>query len=140
MKSSHVSLLFHEIISLYVESGVSVDELNSNNQSALHVAASYGRTNAAKYLLKSGADINLQDKKGRSPVMVAAQMGHYETVSYFREEKAVLEMPHGRARSAIHFAVLGNLPAMVEHILAAGVSIERRDGNGQTPLALAARY
>jgi ankyrin repeat protein len=119
---------------------VSVDEVNSNKQSALHVAALYGRTNAAKYLLKSGADINLQDKKGRSPVMVATQLGHYETVTYFRKEKAILEMPNGRARSAIHFAVLGNLPAMVEHILAAGLSVERRDGNGQTPLALAARY
>ena len=135
-----MSIQFHEIIFFYVETGVSVDELNSNNQSALHVAAYYGRTNVAKYLLKSGADINLQDKKGRSPVMVATQMGHYETVAYFREEKAIFEMPNGRARSAIHFAVLGNLPDMVEHILAAGLSVERRDGNGQSPLALAARY
>jgi len=49
------------------------------NWTALHAAASDGRTAIAKVLLEHGADVNRQSDNGNTPLHLAALWEHYET-------------------------------------------------------------
>lgn len=44
----------------------------------LHVAAEIGRTEALRFLLAKGANVNLQDSLGRTPLSLASHNGHHE--------------------------------------------------------------
>lgn len=61
-----------EIISDFIYQGANLhNQTDRTGETALHLAARYARSDAAKRLLESSADANVQDNMGRSPLHAA---------------------------------------------------------------------
>lgn len=58
-----------EIISDFIYQGANLhNQTDRTGETALHLAARYARSDAAKRLLESSADANVQDNMGRTPL------------------------------------------------------------------------
>jgi len=64
--------------------GTDVDARSDDGLSALHVAASLGRSALARALLARGADPRSRDALGRTPLEVAEAQGHGEVAALLR--------------------------------------------------------
>jgi uncharacterized protein len=60
-----------EAVKAAVESGADVNELNSDGQTAMHMAAFTGADNVVEYLASKGAKIDVKDKHGETPWSMA---------------------------------------------------------------------
>ena len=61
-----------EIISDFIYQGANLhNQTDRTGETALHLAARYARSDAAKRLLESSADANVQDNMGRTPLHAA---------------------------------------------------------------------
>jgi len=47
---------------------VSINTQNSTGQTAMHLAAKWGRLEVVKYLIEAGADLEIRDRRGRTPI------------------------------------------------------------------------
>lgn len=60
------------VISDFIYQGASLhSQTDRTGETALHLAARYSRSDAAKRLLEAGADANIQDNMGRTPLHAA---------------------------------------------------------------------
>lgn len=61
-----------EIITDFIDQGANLhNQTDRTGETALHLAARYARSDAAKRLLESSADANVQDNVGRTPLHAA---------------------------------------------------------------------
>ncbi|XP_017777574.1 PREDICTED: ankyrin repeat and SOCS box protein 12-like [Nicrophorus vespilloides] len=60
--------------------GSDIEETNMNGFTALQVAAIFGHTSLAKWLVKKNANINVNP----SPYILSKTAGHYETTEFFK--------------------------------------------------------
>ncbi|MBR5894744.1 MAG: ankyrin repeat domain-containing protein [Akkermansia sp.] len=68
-------------LKIIIDSGVRVDTLNEENETALAIAAEHGQAACITMLLKSGAFVNAKNKSGRTALHIAARHGHTDAVS-----------------------------------------------------------
>jgi ankyrin repeat protein len=61
---------------------------DNNGQTALHIAASYGRHNIVDYFVEKGMDIMQKDKNGQSAIDLAIENEHYEIAGRYVEQTA----------------------------------------------------
>lgn len=81
-----------EIISDFIYQGANLhNQTDRTGETALHLAARYARSDAAKRLLESSADANVQDNMGRTPLhaAVAADAQGVFQVSAFHHDKVL---------------------------------------------------
>lgn len=78
---------------------------NSRGQTLLHVAAGYGRTNLASYLISLGLNPNTQDLEGQAPLHNACCHGHFQVSSKLIEAGADVNLTDLQGWSPLHFAV-----------------------------------
>ena len=58
-------------VTAYLDSGINVNELDSNGYSTLHAASSYNHFDLLQLLVSRGGNINLADNEGDTPLFVA---------------------------------------------------------------------
>lgn len=77
----------HEkVIKLLITSNANLlNAQDSSGSSPLHEAMKHGNLNAAKYIIRSGADVSLVDNVGQTILHVAALTGNVEAVEYILE-------------------------------------------------------
>eukprot|EP00291_Cryptomonas_curvata_P009430 CAMPEP_0172200544 /NCGR_PEP_ID=MMETSP1050-20130122/29399_1 /TAXON_ID=233186 /ORGANISM="Cryptomonas curvata, Strain CCAP979/52" /LENGTH=245 /DNA_ID=CAMNT_0012877883 /DNA_START=112 /DNA_END=845 /DNA_ORIENTATION=+ len=63
-----------------VENGISVNAVDYNGRSPLHLAADRGFTEVVEYLLSNSATPDLKDNRGDSAVTLASKANHADTV------------------------------------------------------------
>eukprot|EP00002_Diphylleia_rotans_P021143 TRINITY_DN4114_c0_g1_i1.p1 TRINITY_DN4114_c0_g1~~TRINITY_DN4114_c0_g1_i1.p1 ORF type:complete len:150 (-),score=47.22 TRINITY_DN4114_c0_g1_i1:88-537(-) len=68
-----------------ISAGVSIDSPAQDRMTALHFAASNGKTNVVEYLLTHGADVNGQAQKGKTALHFASSKGHHDTAKLLSE-------------------------------------------------------
>ncbi len=68
-----------KIVKLFLSDGVSPDETNMRNYTALHFAVFYGNYEVAEALLEGGANIDAINDAGQTPLMIAAYYGNAKT-------------------------------------------------------------
>ena len=120
-------------------------------------AAARGDTTQVKNLLDDGADMNVFGDEGLTPLLYAVRNGHTTTVNFLvlRQARINLASCPGSI-SALHYAVLGSSPHLVEFLLSngtkesatthsmgmpglrmlgcIGADVKAKDEAGQTPL------
>ncbi len=121
-------------LAAYLGQDVSVRELlrrgadplarSQGGQTALHLAMAGGQRGASQLLLDARPLeqwMGAYNAAGRHPLAEAAFLGRLDGVRDMAARGADLRSPDLHGLDALHAAALGRQPAMVEHLMAAGV-------------------
>jgi ankyrin repeat protein len=98
----------------------------------LHLAAVNGQVEAAELLLAAGADVNASNDRGAAPVHVAVL--HHAMMRVLIDAGADLDQRDKCNRTALHWAVTGNLAGVMALLVQSGADPDARDVNGRTAL------
>ncbi|KAL4588220.1 hypothetical protein LXL04_001102 [Taraxacum kok-saghyz] len=135
---------------------IDVDSIDSEGQTALHVAARYGYTEVIQFLITIGSDPDLPDHHGWTPLHCCSIGGHVEAVEFLlnciryakyavtKQGKTAFDLAvengHTDLYDMLHLgdvlhraARKGDVDAM-KNCLAEGAKVNGRDQNGWTPL------
>ncbi|MGA2142634.1 MAG: ankyrin repeat domain-containing protein [Brevinematales bacterium] len=110
--------------------------LNANGSTALMIAAFYGKTEAVKLLIASGADVNIADINGDTALISAAYYGKTEAVSELIGAKALVNVSDKNGDTALILAAYAGQADAVKALLDAGANVNAADKNGDTALML----
>ncbi len=125
-----------ELLSILIDHGIDVDQLNRSKRSALFEAANGNHLASVKQLLKHGADVN-GNSKHNSPLNTAAWYGHSEIVKTLLVAKADLKRTDVDGNTASHKAIWQGRYACVKLLLDAGADLNVKNSAGITPMSLA---
>ena len=118
---------------------------DGSSETALHIAARYGFTEAADLLLLNGADVSIRSSKDqRTPVLEALFWRHFEVVKILLERypRRDLSEKDVEGRHMLHYAVLHNEDNLVRFLLTHvpnAVQLNSPDNQGDTALHYAVR-
>lgn len=101
---------------------------SSTGETALHYLAVEGDTEAVKFLIDKGADVNTATPYGDTPLTGAAQAGHVETCLLLIEKGADVNAKDGIDFTAMHHAAKAGKSEILDALLAAG---GRADAQGE---------
>jgi len=73
--------------------GISVETINNNGYTPLHISASCGHKELSLMLLDFGANVNVKDKHGRTPLHLSAGKGHVDVVRELLKHGARVNIP-----------------------------------------------
>ncbi|CAH0480077.1 unnamed protein product [Peronospora belbahrii] len=124
--------------------GIQVDTLGEHvegvhRRTPLHWAAVVGKVNAAKLLLKVGADPNAKDRDGRTPLHWAARNNHDEVVSLLLAYNAQPDATDDEGIPVVCFAAEaeGVDSSIFSNLVAAGANLRTQVSGGNTALHIA---
>jgi len=124
-----------------LEAGDGIDTVDGPDaRTALHMAAAAGQSASLGWLLDRGADAGIVSRQGSTPLHLAAWGGHADACALLLERvPGLVEVRNGSGHSALHWAAAhGHAPA-VSVLLRGGADVGAVNGEGEAPLALAAR-
>jgi hypothetical protein len=101
-------------------------------------AASLGRLEQARRLLRAGADKNARDADGCTALHLAASSGDLSMAESLLTAGVDREAKDKNGRTALHRAVERNSVSVIKYLLSAGVNKDAKDKDGLTPLYYAA--
>uniref|UniRef100_A0A914D403 Uncharacterized protein n=1 Tax=Acrobeloides nanus TaxID=290746 RepID=A0A914D403_9BILA len=133
-----------DMVRLLLENGENPNAIDTNDQIALHLAASdrSDKTEFVELLLKHQADIELKDKYGRTSLMIAASSQNINIVLYLLGQGADPNRKDKIDKTALHYAAsnLYDNTLFAELLLKHGADIEIQDKDGWTSLMEAVLY
>ncbi len=121
-----------ELVEAALRQNISVDARGRDGRTALHLAAADGKVVLVETLLRANANPNIKDAKGRVPVQLAAHADHPEVVRLLVNGKS--DVP-----DVFTAATVGANDRLAQLVRATPGSIRLRNGDGLTPLHVAAR-
>jgi Ankyrin repeats (3 copies) len=130
-----------------LDSGVDVNTADRTGRAALHLAATLGQTELARYLLSRGARVGARDRLGRTPLMLSAGLGGFNLFSgvaspwsAFRVDPLCpdreIENAAARTRKQLldWYTLAPAYPPLVGLLIEAGADVNGTDLDGLTPL------
>jgi ankyrin repeat protein len=126
------------IIQLFLDSGMSLDVTDKNDDTPLHWAAFHGHLGAVKVLLARGANPNARREGGATPLGQAALGGHTEIATVLMQSGANVNMSDDNGWTPLMYASFSCFHGSVEALLAGGADVNARGlESGITALTLA---
>lgn len=126
-----------DVMDALLAAGASVEKLNSYDVNAMDIALMNKQYDAAKYLIKKGADINaISGKQKETALHQAAYNDQSETVIFLLEQGADIEIKNKNLMQAFHHAMLHDNVEMVNAFVKHGVDVESQLENGITPFMM----
>jgi ankyrin repeat protein len=123
---------------LLAQPEVDVDEQDPDGCSPIMAAAKVGNVEAFRALVFAGANVKLSNKRGETAMGLAQQSKKRDLFEQVMLEFALEKgMPGGFY--ALHCASRRGDTAAVRHLVSTGCDVNVPDGDGYTPLMLAAR-
>lgn len=127
------------LISLYLESGVDVNYLNSDGLTAMHIAALSGNVELINKLHQSGGNVNFQNKTGTTPMHLAARFGKVDAIYLFHKLGARIDEYTECGTPLFHAIALQQIEAIEAlHKLGADLNTKNKI-SGATCLMFAAK-
>ncbi len=118
---------------------VTLDETDSNGNTALHIALRTGCIHNAKWLLAHGANIQQIDNEGSNSLHIAAQGGHIDVLVMLLEQYHLdLDFTNNNGSTALHIAAGEDHLLFVIMLINNEANVSIRDNNGFTPIQVAA--
>lgn len=106
---------------------------------ALVLAASYGRTETVQLLIENGANVNAREIDGKTALMMAASHGHTETAKLLIENGADINTKDEDGNTTLMWAAEENTET-VQLLIENGANVNARNKNGKTALMWAIYY
>lgn len=131
-----------ETVRALLDAGADVHQKDTNGRTAVFASASgHGSAEMARMLIDKGAEVDLADRNGITPLALAVQNDLAEVAEALIKTGADVNRPSGTFRwTALHAAAVRGNNKMSELLLAAGADPNPADGEGNTPLDLAAGH
>lgn len=120
-----------------VASGVPVDAVNHDGDTALLIAVRKGREPIARVLLELGANVNHQNRTRRSPLHEAAQQGSIVLVRLLLTYRSRLELQDVNGNTPLHLAAGRTNTDVTEFLIRAGARPDTANRAGQTSFTIA---
>jgi serine/threonine protein kinase len=94
------------VLTMLLGAKAKIDLQDALGRSALYRAAAEGKTDAVRFLLDHGADVNLAETAGNTPLMVVAEGASYpkgqgETIALLLKHGAKAELKNSNGQSAL---------------------------------------
>ncbi|KAK0644279.1 hypothetical protein B0T16DRAFT_195007 [Cercophora newfieldiana] len=124
---------------LALDDGGPVDVRDDHGWTPLHWAACGGRLEAAKLLVKHGADVNAVAMKGETVLSLAVESGERELVRFLIEHGANVNCTAHVAKPLLQRLGTWRDPAVMRCLLENGADIDELDFEGETALFRAVR-
>ncbi|MCG8340652.1 MAG: ankyrin repeat domain-containing protein [Cytophagales bacterium] len=127
------------VASLLVERGAAINVKDSYGNTPLHVAGEMGHHEVV-YLLLRQQEVGKEEENnvGYTPLHLAALRGHEGVVAHLIEKEANKEVQAEKdGRKPLHLAALGGHEGVVNLLIKHGATIDTKDADRATPLALA---
>lgn len=123
-------------VQLFLQSGMNPNATNKTGQTALVVAARYGREAMLSLLLAHGGDPDLKDREfGATPLIWSAVGGFTKIAAELLDHRADMEVREDRSgMSALHSAAAAGKTEVVDLFLERGMDVNSRDAADRTPL------
>ncbi|KAK9281005.1 hypothetical protein L1049_003896 [Liquidambar formosana] len=113
---------------------------DSNGRTALHFAASGGRTRVCKYLIEEiKLDMEMKDGRGETPLHHATLGEHLPTAVYLLEKGADPAAENDKRLTALHYAAEKGLKKFIHLLISKGAVVDAIADSG-TPLQFAAAH
>jgi ankyrin repeat protein len=128
-----------EIARLLLEAGADIDAGDSDNSTALGVAAMRKHGEMVTFLIEHGADVNRRDRKADCPLSFAVYGRDEAIIQQLLDAGADLYFRNPSGETLLHIASQRGVRSLVEHLLdniAADIDVSSE--NGGTPLGYAA--
>nr|XP_027226841.1 26S proteasome non-ATPase regulatory subunit 10-like [Penaeus vannamei] len=123
-----------DMVQLFVELGVSINQGDSQGLTALHIACSHTYIHLAGLLIKARANVNARTHQNHTPLHLAAMRGNSELVELLLSHRACVDTLDDDNRTALHYAAASGNADLVELLLSAGADPSLLDNMGNTPL------
>jgi hypothetical protein len=121
-------------VELLLDDGLSVDELDDESRSALHLAAYNGDTALATVLLKRNARTELRDTEGRTALHWAAYNGFRDFVLQLIDAKCDLDSQDNGGRTSLIYAAHNGHRKVSELLIDSGAGVAIEDNEGKVAL------
>jgi len=128
-----------EQVQQLVDQGADVNQLESNGDAPLIMAAYKGHSEIVEILLKAGADVTAVDPGMKATALhAAAYAGRTKSAQLLIEYGIDIDAqgPYN-GYTALHDAIWQNNVETAKVIIAAGPNLSLKGNDGQTPLAMA---
>ncbi|KAH9277194.1 hypothetical protein BSLG_002341 [Batrachochytrium salamandrivorans] len=120
--------------SLLLEHGAGVDVQNSDQRSALFLAAQYSHGETVNILIQHGANVNLLDRDRRSPLHWAALCGHLSVISLLISCRATIDMVDSEGKTPLHCAAYNGHTKVLGFLAKNGAVPDHKDNEGVSAL------
>jgi len=102
----HLAVLQENAVEIerHVRSGSNLDNKDAFGSTPLTLAATFGRTGAAKALIGAGADLEIRDAEGSTPLHIAALLGRSEIARALLDAGADRRARNGTGATAFDIA------------------------------------
>jgi uncharacterized protein len=116
-----------------------ISALSSDGWTPLHLAAFFGKDDAARLLLNQGAPVDARSTNAmqNTPLHAAAAGGHAAIVKLLIERGASVNARQHGGWTPLHAAAQNGDVEMARALVDAGADVQSRAENNQTPLDLA---
>ena len=130
-----------EAVELLIEHNMQhINDSDADNFTALHVAATKGKSDIARLILKKGANANVITQRAHiTPLMAATQNGHLDVAEIILSNGANIDMRARNGATALYMATCKNHTDMVGLLLNNSSNVNIANENGWTPLMAAAK-
>lgn len=117
----------------------SVNDFSHDGWTPLHLAAFFGREEAARTLLEAGADVTLRarNRQANTPLHAALASRKTALAKLLLEHGAEQDVPDDSGYTPLLLAAGNGNRSMVEELIARGVNLHARNQAGQTARMLA---
>jgi ankyrin repeat protein len=127
-----------EIARLLLDAGADIDAGDSDNSTALGVAAMRKHGEMVAFLIERGADVNKRDRKADCPLSFAVYGKDEAIIQQLVDAGADLYFRSPSGETLLHISCQRGVSGFTKHLLDNGADIEARSSNGGTPLGYAA--
>lgn len=124
-----------DVLKMFTRHGVDVNASDSDNITALHLAARYDKHAVITFLVEAGADIEAENFMGWTPLRTAVENESWAAMGALLRLGADRNTVDGKGRTVLHFAAERGLFPAIASLITSGANTDLRCQVGDNQFA-----